>query len=206
MDYTDQLVLTGEINDVGNPVMTNVKDSYRAGIELIAGYRFTDWLQWGGNVTFSRNKIRNMTAHIDNWDYWNNPDENPLQYEEEFNITDISFSPGIIAGSRLEISPFQNFDIEFLSKYVGKQYIDNTSSEARKLDPWFVNDLRLNYSFNTKWSKDLSLNVLIANIFNHKYESNAWTYRYFYEGEKSYMTAFYPQAGIHFMAGLRLSF
>ena len=206
MDYKDQLVLTGEINDVGNPVMTNVENSFRSGVELIAGYRLASNLTWDANLTLSRNKIEGMVAYVDNWDYWTDPANESYQYEFDLGTTDIAFSPEIIAGSLIEYRPVDQLSLQLQSKYVGKQYIDNTSSEERKLDPYFINDLRINYTIDTRWTKNLSLNLLVANLFDHEYESNAWVYRYYYGGEEAVLDGYFPQAGIHIMAGLRAKF
>ena len=206
MDYKDQLVLTGEINDVGSPVMTNVKDSYRLGVELSGAWKLSRHLHWEGNLAVSRNKIKNMVSFVDNWDYWNDPENLKLQIREENGETDIAFSPNIVCASNVEFSPVKDLEIGFQTKYVGKQYIDNTSSENRKLDPWLVNDLYLHYSIPVKFVHKFGFNLMIANIFNHEYESNAWIYRYYYEGSEQAMDGYFPQAGIHFLAGIKLDF
>ncbi len=206
MDYTNQLVLTGEINDVGSPVMTNVRDSYRVGVELTARLKISELLSWDINLTLSRNKIKKFTAYVDNWDYWNNPANEQLQYQFKLGTSDIAFSPAIIAGSSLKLIPYKDFKIIFNSKYVGRQYIDNTSSIDRQLDPWFVNDLRMDYTLHLKKIEQLKFNILIANIFNEKYESNAWVYRYISNGHEYRYDGYFPQAGINFLAGLNISF
>ncbi len=206
MDYRHQLVLTGEINDVGAPVMTNVDRSYRTGIELSAGIRVWEKLTWDANLTLSRNKILDMISYVDNWDYWNDPSTEPYQFVENPGTTDIAFSPSVIASSMLGYTIWKSFHVQLQSKYVGKQYVDNTSSDLRKLDAYFVNDLRFSCEVNTPWTKDLSLNFLIANLFNARYETNAWVYRYVSEGEEGVLDGYFPQAGIHFMAGVRMKF
>ncbi len=206
MDYTDQLVLTGEINDVGSAVMTNVRDSYRAGMELSGGSRFASWLRWDANATLSRNKIRNYEGYVDNWDYWSDPENEPYQVKEELGTTDLSFSPGIVLNSNLDIHPLKNLHIQLLSRYVGKQYIDNTSSEERTLDPYFVNDLQLSCAIYPQFIREIVLQLKVANLFNAEYETNAWVYRYYLEGSEDRMDGFFPQAGRHLMAGLRIGF
>ena len=206
MDYTDQLVLTGEINDVGAAVMTNIKDSYRAGIELTGSVRIASWLSWHAHATFSSNKIRDYVGYVDNWDYWDDPESEPYQVAEELGTTDLSFSPGIIAGSQIDAEPLKHLHLNFSSRYVGRQYIDNTSSEERSLDPYFINDLRISYSFFPQLMKEISLNLQAMNLFNAEYETNAWIYRYYYNGEHSVSDGYFPQAGLHFMAGIRMSF
>ena len=206
MDYDNQLVLTGEINDVGAPVMTNVKDSYRAGLEFSTAITLGKHIEWQGNMTLSRNKIKNMLTYVDNWSYWDDPSTEVYQYESELDNSDIAFSPSLTAGSFFTISPTNDLDISIQSKFVSKQYIDNTSSDERALDSWFVNDLILNYQLNTKVTKEIDFKFMIVNLFNYLYESNAWVYRYYYEGSEQAMTGLYPQAGIHFMSGVSVKF
>ncbi len=199
MYYKDQLVLTGEINDVGNAIMTNVDESYRLGIELSTGLRLFKKLNFNVNATISQNKITDFTEYVDNWDTWG-------QESQNIGETDLSFSPNIIANSRISYEAFKNFKAEFISKYVGKQYIDNTSNSNRSIDPYFVNDLKLSYTLKTKFIQELGFNILVNNIFNHEYESNAWVYRYILGGQEYIMDGYYPQAGINILGGITLKF
>jgi iron complex outermembrane receptor protein len=200
MDYTDQLVLTGEINDVGAPVMKNIKNSYRAGIELAAGFNPVSNLQWDINLTLSRNKINDFTEYVDDWDNWGE------QISNDLGETDLSFSPAVIAGSRIVWEAINNLELELLSRYVGKQYIDNTSSDERALDPYLVNDLGLRYRITTRLTEEMTFSLLIYNILNAKYESSAWVYRYYTGGTYYMMDGFFPQAGRNFIAGIALRF
>ena len=206
MDYTDQLVLTGEINDVGSAVMTNVKDSYRTGIELSGGIRLTSWFRWDVNATFSRNKIVDYSGYVDNWDYWSDPDNEPYQVREELGTTDLSFSPVTVFNNQFDFQPVQNLHLNLVSRYVGKQYIDNTSSEERVLDPYFINEVRISYAFYPQIMEEISLQLQVSNLLNVEYETNAWVYRYYHGGTEAVLDGFYPQAGIHVMAGIRLKF
>ena len=199
MNYKDQLILTGELNDVGAYIMTNVPESYRAGAELSGGLRMFNFVDWNMNVTYSRNKIKNLTVFVDNWNTWG-------QETETYTETDISFSPEIIAGSELSFFILKGLKASFISKYVGKQYIDNTSNNERSLDPYFVNNLRINYTIMTKKIKEIGFNIFVNNLFNESYETNAWVYRYFYGGEHYVMDGYFPQAGINFLAGMSLRF
>ncbi|MBK7171767.1 MAG: TonB-dependent receptor [Bacteroidales bacterium] len=199
MLYNDQLVLTGAINDVGAPVMVNVPESYRLGLEVSGKIEFTDKLNWGLSATISRNKIRKFTEYVDNWDTWS-------QESFEHQNTDLSFSPSLILNSDVQLKPLKNLSIHFISKYVGKQYLDNTQDESRKLDAYLINDLRFSYSFFPAFLKELRINAFINNIFNHEYESNAWIYRYMEANEMKVLDGYYPQAGINFMAGMSLKF
>ena len=127
MYYTNQLVLTGNINDVGSSILENVDKSYRTGIELAWAIKPIDWFEWQANITLSRNKILNFTSYTDNWDTWG-------QVIEDLGTTDISFSPEIIAASTLRFNVLKNLNFDLMSQYVGEQFIDNTSNEDRKLE------------------------------------------------------------------------
>jgi iron complex outermembrane receptor protein len=199
MDYKNQLVQTGEINDVGAPIMVNVDESYRAGIEIQAGVVVTKNLQWQGNATFSRNKIKDFTEYIDNWD---------TGEQETFDLgtTDIAFSPELVANSQLSFEAVNDLLFSFNSSYVSKQYVDNTSSDKRSLDAYFVNNLKVDYSFAGKVFDEIQLHLMVNNIFNEKYESNAWVYSYIFGGERYEMDGYFPQAGTHFMFGVDFSF
>ncbi len=199
MYYIDQLVLTGEINDVGAAIMTNVDKSYRLGLEVSTGIKILEKLHISANATFSQNKISDFTEYVDNWDTWE-------QEANNIGETDLSFSPSIIVNGRISYELFKNFKTEFISKYVSKQYIDNTSNNDRSIDPYFVNDFKISYSLKTKSIKEIDFNVLINNIFNHKYESNAWVYRYILGGEEFLMDGYFPQAGINILGGITLKF
>ncbi|MEA3445743.1 MAG: TonB-dependent receptor [Bacteroidota bacterium] len=199
MDYTDQLVLTGKINNVGDAILTNVEKSHRAGIELMAGWQVLTSLDWTANFTFSKNKIDNFTEFVDNWDTGG-------QVNTDLGKTDIAFSPDIIFSNSISYELFSDFKITILSKYVGKQYINNTSNDIRSLDPYFVNNLRFNYAIeNTLFSK-ISFQLTINNMFNEEYETWAWVYRYIYGEQEFAMDGYFPQAGRNFMAGVSLEF
>ena len=200
MNYKDQLVLTGKINNVGSPIMQNVDNSYRAGLELVTTWKITDFFKWDFNVSLSANKIKNFTAYIDDWSTW------PEQRVETYDETDISFSPGVTANSNFEIIPFNGFRISLMSSYVGKQFIDNTSNDNRSLDAYFLNNVRLNYSIENSFLKRIEFILTLNNIFNEKYESNAWVYRYYSGGSENEINGYFPQAGFNFMAGINISF
>lgn len=199
MNYKNQLVLTGEINDVGSAIMTNVDKSYRLGLELSAGLKPTKRIDIRFNSTLSQNKILDFTEYVDNWDTWGQDSKN-------LGITDLSFSPNLIANSDISFEIFKDFKADIISKYVSRQYIDNTSNKNRSIDPYFVNDVKLSYTFTTKLIKEFNINLLINNILNYEYESNAWVYRYILGGEEFAMDGYFPQAGINFIGGISLHF
>ncbi len=205
MDYKDQLVKTGQINNIGNAISINVPESYRRGVEITGGLRLFDGLDWQANVTFSQNKIHNYTEYTGSFDGEWNPAPMLENYIGESNI---SFSPEVIAGSQLSYRPLEGLEITFLSKYVGEQYIDNSSAKDRMLDAYFVNNLRLNYHFKSKWIKGIDLQFAINNIFNEEYETNAWVWRYYWQPDNAYYNqdGYFPQAGTNFMGGVVLSF
>jgi iron complex outermembrane receptor protein len=199
MNYQNQLVLSGQLNDVGAYNRVNIPVSYRAGLELEAGIRLAKQLRWNVNATFSRNKIRNFTEYLDNFD-------NGQQESRQYSETDISFSPNAIAGSQLLFTPAKGLELGLLSKYVGKQYMDNTSNESRKLNSYFTNDIRVIYSIKPKFAQEIAFTLLFNNVLNELYESNGYTYAYISEGKVTADNGYYPQAGRNFLAGVRVRF
>lgn len=207
MDYTDQLVLTGELNDVGSALRINVPESYRVGIEVAGNYKVTDWFQVGGNAALSRNKIRNFTEYV--FDYGTGGYDT-THYESR----DISYSPNLIAGLQLGFIPFKNFTATVNSKFVSQQFMDNTgssdlfsfsSNSDKTLDAYTVTDFRLDYILPVKFAKEVKLHVLVANLFNEKYEPNGYTYSYI-AGSKITENFYFPMAGTNFLAGVKISF
>ncbi|QHT67016.1 TonB-dependent receptor [Rhodocytophaga rosea] len=199
MDYKNQLVLTGQINDVGEYNRTNIPRSYRMGVEIEGAIKLLPNLQWAANATFSRNKIRNYQEFIDDYDAGE-------QVATEYESTDIAFSPNITAASTISFSPVKNLSLNLVSKYVGEQFLDNTSSDSRKLDDFFVNDIRINYTLQTRLVKEIGLNLLMNNIFNVEYEPNGYTYSYRSGGAITTENFYYPQAGTNFLASINLKF
>jgi iron complex outermembrane recepter protein len=198
MLYKDQLVLTGAINEVGSAVMTNVPNSSRIGIEFQSKLHIAKFLSWEANLTLSENKIKNFTELIDSWD-------DGTQVAEEHHNSTIAFSPSIIGSSQLTFTPISKFTIGINTKYVGKQFIDNTSSNDRKLEAYLVHDLLISYELNTRFIKKAVFTLMINNLLNERYESNAWVYRY-YTGDSYYkMDGYFPQAGTNLMAGINIS-
>lgn len=204
MDYNNQLVLTGQINDVGAAIMTNVPQSFRVGVELSSKLSLFQSLDWYFTTTYSSNKIKNYTAYIDNWDYWNGMNQ-PIQFTEEYELVDISFSPNLTGASSIVYSGIKNFSVSLNALYVSRQYIDNTQQMERSLDPYHVHDLRLSYGFSLKNIKRIECSIQLLNLLNHEYETNAWVYRYFSEGIEGAYNGYYPQAGFHVMGGVRIT-
>ena len=218
MSYDNQLVLTGQINDVGEYTRVNVPDSYRLGVELVGGLQLTNRFDVNASVTLSDNKIASFTEFIDSWD-------TGLQETIQHGETDLAFSPNAIVNTDIQYALLSNkrqqLDISLLSKYVGKQFIDNTSNDNTALDAYFFSDIRLGYTIQTKFLKEIGLTLLVRNIFDAQFSTNAWTYRYISEGYDGRaddphtrleqgatynLTGFYPQAGRNFLLGLTLKF
>ncbi|MFT6215433.1 MAG: iron complex outermembrane receptor protein [Roseivirga sp.] len=203
MDYRNQLVLTGELNDVGSGIRTNVPDSYRTGIEIQLAGRLAKGLSFNGNISLSENKIRRFSQVL--YDYGADFSEFN-EVVSEFEDTNIAFSPSVVAGGQLSYEVSTDFSVTLLSKYVGEQFLDNTSNQDRKIDAFFVNDLRLNHTFHPKFMQELNLSLLVNNIFDIEYESNGYTFGYFGGGNEVRENYLYPQAGTHFLLSLGLRF
>jgi len=171
MKYHNQLVLTGRINDVGAYTRTNINNSFRQGIEIETKHKLNNKISISGNLSISKNKIKKFTEYIDNWDNWG---QDSLVHEN----TDLAFSPNAIFNVITEYKISPKFLVNFSSKYVGKQYIDNTSSNDRMLDDYMVQNLQFTYDFKTLFVEKCKISLRINNIFNKEYVSNAWVYSF----------------------------
>lgn len=199
MQYKDQLILTGKVNDVGAYTRTNIPDSYRMGLELQAASRLNRWLNLSGNITLSNNRIKDFVEYYDDYD-------NGGQKQVDHGSTDIAFSPSLIGAYTAEFFPLKNFSIALPGKYVGRQYLDNTSDKSRSLNAFFVQDLRLSYTLHEKLFRQVNFIIQVNNVFNKKYEPNGYTYSYQYGGDLVTENYYYPMAGTNFMAGLNVGF
>ncbi|HOA37173.1 MAG TPA: TonB-dependent receptor plug domain-containing protein [Flavihumibacter sp.] len=197
MRYHNQLVLTGKINDVGAYTRTNIPNSHRLGVELQGNWRPASWLQVNGNITVSENKVLNFTEYIDNWD-------DGSQETRQYKKTDISFSPALIGAGSIQITPFKQADITLSGKYVGKQYLDNTSNNARSLKGYYVQDLRLHYTVSEKLFRETTFIIQVNNLFNKLYVANGYTYSYLYEKLPYTENYVFPMAGINWMGGVNI--
>ena len=214
MNYKNQLVLTGQINDVGANTRVNIDDSYRKGVEVEANYILNNKITWSGNITFSENKIIKHTAYVDSWDTGS---QETIDYEN----TDIAFSPKIIWSSIINFKMDERTDIDFISKYVGEQFIDNTSSDERMLNDYLVNNIRISYKWENKLFNSAKLTFQINNLFDLEYVSNAWVYRFVSEGydprgsdpyvnadsQRGFnMAGYFPEATRNYLLGLTIGF
>jgi iron complex outermembrane recepter protein len=198
MNYHNQLVSTGKINDVGAYTRTNAAQSYRLGIELEADEQFTKWFNANGNIAFSKNKIKNFTEYVDDYD-------NGGQLLYQYHNTDISFSPNQVAAASLNFIPIANGEINFQSKYVGRQFLDNTSHVSRSIDPYFVQNIKLTYSLHSKNTfKNITVAFEVINVFNKKYESNGYTYDYYSGGALDVENYYFPMAPTNFLAAMNI--
>ena len=194
MNYQDQLVLTGAVNSTGDPIRTNVESSYRLGLEAALNYQISKRLLWNGNLTLSQNRIRQFKEEIIDYDTY---DMAFIQHEN----TDIAFSPSVIAGNTFTYSAGA-FEASLLSKYVGKQYLDNTSDEARSIKAYTTQDIRLKYTLK----KGPVFTLLLNNVLNELYSSNGYTYSYRFDGAMTTENFYYPQAGFNFLLGASIRF
>ncbi len=199
MYYKNQLVLNGQVNDVGAYTRVNIPKSYRAGIELQGSVQFSKWINAAANMALSRNKIASSETYIDNYD-------SGSQEKISYKNTDISFSPAVVAGSTINILPVKNAEISLLSKYVSRQYLDNTEQESRSLNPYFVQDVRLSYTIKSKLISNLQIIAMVNNVLDNKYEANGYTFSYKAGGTLSTENFYFPMAGINYMVGLNLKF
>ena len=204
MDYDNQLVLTGEYNDIGAMKTINVKDSYRMGIEVSAGVQITDWFRWEGNIVFSRNKIQNYKQYIDLYDNqtnWNWIGQDSIEGEAT-----IAFSPMITAMSLFTFD-YKGFVGTIQTNVVGRQFLDNTMDMHAMLKAFTTTNVNLQYSLPMKrWFStrrgvpDVKLLCQLNNIFNAKYASNGGAdASRFADGSRC--TWYYAQAGINVHAG-----
>lgn len=199
MKYDNQLVLTGALNDVGAQIRSNVKDSYREGIELDGKLKVTDQLTWAATASVSANKVKNFQQYLFNYD-------NNTNVLYQYTNTNIAYSPDFVGSSTISYRPIKNGDIAFIGKYVSREYLDNTSTLSRSLDGYFVGDVRLNYNFTIAGIKNIGLGFLINNVFSKKYQSDGATYPDIEGGKIINYNYFYPQAPVNFLASVNIRF
>ena len=200
MLYDEQLVLTGEIDDVGNPKRTNSGSSYRIGLEIENRINISELFSFETNLTLSSNKNKNIFSMVDGALY-------------NYGKTNISFSPSFVGSNAIIYQPSEKISLSLLSKYVGKQYMGNTDQPNSILESYFVNDINITYSIKPeKIFQSVSINFLINNILNKEYISNGYYYTYddtwSVPGQIKTLdgAGYYPQATRNFLAGLVFEF
>ena len=203
MYYQNQLVLTGQINDVGGYTRTNVDQSYRAGIELEFQYNVSKQIKINSSTALSQNKIRNFVEYVDVY-----LDDEPYytQIQIEHGQTDLAFSPNFVQSLSVQYAPIQTLQLAFQTKYVSRQYLDNTSNISRSLDPFTFSNVTLNWTVPQDFAEALELGFMVNNVFNALYANNGYTFSYQYGGQTTTENFYYPQAGRHFLLRMSLAF
>lgn len=199
MRYKNQLALSGKINDVGSYTRTNIDNSYRAGIEFETRLDISPVIEWKTNLTFSQNKILEFKEFVDDW-------SNGGQTEKNWKNTDMVLSPNVVFFSQLLYKPFKNFNISLNTKYVGRQYLDNTQTQSRSIDPYRIEDLILLYNLKLKNVKNVNLGLMINNIGNYIYASNGYVFSGMINNSRKDFSFVYPQAGTNFIARMIIDF
>lgn len=199
MNYKDQLVVTGQVNDVGEYTRTNVPQSYRRGVELQGAWMPKRKLSFFGNLTLSQNKVVDFTEYVYNYD-------NDQQEASFKGNTDLAFSPSVIGSVGLTVRPVAGLEVDVLGKGVGRQYLDNTQTDSRSIDPYQLLDLRFRYSLKMRRGPSATFNLQLANLLNRKYESNGYTYSYIYGATRYDSNWYYPQAGFNVLGGVTVRF
>lgn len=201
MLYNEQLVLSGRLDDVGNPIRTNSGESYRLGLELEAIIPVSSKLTIQPNMTISSNKNTETIVSLNG-------------ELENLGKTDISFSPDLVVANAIVYQPIENLQMSLLSKYVGDQYMGNTENPESKLDSFFVNDFNITYTLKTNSIfESVVFTGLVNNIFNEEYVSNGYFGSFDFEDSNSptgistgFFSGFYPQATTNFLLGITLNF
>ncbi len=223
MYYKDQLALTGQINDVGELTRVNIPQSYRVGIELNGGAQLAQRWRLDASLTASRNKVKTFVEYIDNWD-------TGQQEVVVHQNTDLAFSPALIGHAILswqawpkahEQASDKQLTLSLATKYVGKQYLDNTSNEVATIDPYTYSDLNARYEWPTQNGMQVAITLAVRNLFDNLYVTNGWVYRYIsadydaradnpyarLERDNQYnLTGYYPQAPRNLLAGISIKF
>lgn len=199
MRYKNQLVLTGALNEVGYPLRVNTPDSYRVGIEFEVGWCLSEKFIWTGNFTLSRNKIVEFSETV-----YDEQTFTPTTFL--YKNSDISFSPGVISSSVITWKAMHSMDISFTSKYVGRQFLDNTGSEQRMLGAFHIHSLQINWSMPDSKKPKAEFGFQINNIFDTQYFPNGYTYSGLNGTIRSDYNFFYPQAGRNFLAMVKIGF
>jgi len=203
MNYRNQLLLTGEINDVGAYIHSNVAKSHRLGVEMYGAYRFNKKLKVTASLTLSQNKVSQFNEYVDVY-----LDTLPYYTQQviQHKNTDMSFSPNVTGNIGFEWMPLEHFTVAWMSKLVGRQYLDNTGNVNRSIDPYNFSNLQLTYSILDKFCKEIQFGVMVNNVFNQYYSNNGYTFSYAYGGQTTTENFYYPQAGRNFMARVLLKF
>jgi iron complex outermembrane receptor protein len=219
MDYTDQFVQTGAVSDIGEALTTNIKDSYRMGVELQAGVSPTKWLTIEANAALSQNKIKDFDEYVENWDDWEgNADANGNAYDGDgfdvihYDNSTLAFSPSAILNGFITFH-YKGFEATWHTNYVSRMYLDNTQNLDRSLPAFSTSNVRLGYTMKPgKLPKEAVVSISFNNIFNKRYAASGWVYSAIYgsgghpNDNRYYQIGFIPMAGFNIMGNLTLRF
>ncbi len=197
MDYKDQLVLTGKINDVGAYTRTNVPNSYRAGIELQVKYALNKKYSTSYSITLSQNKIKEFTEYVDDYDQF-------TQVAIQHKNTNIALSPSLTTNRTFNWKPNDKFSFFWTTKYTSKQFLDNTENKNRILDAYFINDINAHWTILNKPKFTMLLQLYFNNILNVQYTPNGYTYSYISNGSVTTSNNYYPMAGRNYWISLKI--
>lgn len=202
MKYVNQFVMTGEKSDIGEALTRNIKDSYRLGTELSAGWSPLSWLSVEGNAALSRNRLQNFKECVESWDgaaVWNT-----------YRSSTIAFSPSAILNGFVDVH-FAGFRATWHTNFVSKQYLDNTESSDRSLPCYSQTNVNASYTFNFAKRmlglKQIVLGADFNNIFNRHYAASGYVYYDWYnQGKRNSTVAYIPMAGFNCMGTVTLKF
>ena len=204
MDFTDQFVQTGEVSDIGEKLTTNIKDSYRTGIELQVGIDPMPWLTIEGNAALSKNKIKDFDEVVEDWD-------NGSQTIHYDNST-LAFSPSTILNGFLTLH-HKGIQVTWHTNFVSRQYLDNTENADRSLPCYSVSNISLSYTLRPKkFMKEAIFGLNFNNVFNRRYAASGWVYSaicgsYGHPNDnRYYQIGFIPMAGFTMMGNVTLRF
>jgi iron complex outermembrane recepter protein len=199
MNYVDQLVPTGALNDVGASLLTNVSRSRRMGLEFSARWPITSRITAMGSLALNKTSISNFQEIL--YDYTDGFEVISIDHR---NVA-IAFSPDVVYNHQIKWEPFSGYSISWMMQYVSRQYLDNTQNINRALDAWHIHDALIQWQLpRQKWG-DLVFHLQINNLLDNLYSNNGYTYSYI-AGSTITENFYYPQAGRHFMGGVRFSF
>lgn len=197
MEYRNQLVLTGAINDVGAYARANAGKSYRRGIEVEFRYRLAEEFVISGNAMLSKNRIHRLEQFTDNYD-------TGFQDKDVFTDTPIAFSPMFIGFTSIEWQPIAGAEFSVNAKSAGRQYLDNSGKADRSISPWTVLNLRASYRWHWNKVKELSVFIMVNNLFGRDWESHGYTFGYISGGQRIQENFYFPQAGRNILSGISI--
>jgi iron complex outermembrane recepter protein len=201
MHYLNQLILTGKINDVGSYTRTNVPKSYRLGIEIQSVFTPIRKLSFSSSFALSANKLKSFTEFIDVYDTIQPYYSQQLILHKNVSI---AFSPAIVASFGVSYTPIKYLSVDWLSKFISRQYLDNTSNLERSIKAFTYSNLSINYLIPKVFGSEVVCGLQINNVFNLHYANNGYTFSYQSNGQQTTENFYYPQAGRNFMLRVKI--